>query len=726
MWPDNPLRGAVAFGLLATLACSANPVEPHLGSLEVVPAGGDGQYGTAGLELPHPLRVIVRSADTKLPAEDIDIAWDVVSGDATILGPDVRVTDEAGAAEISIRLGTSVGEVVVAATVAGQADVTTTLRSFLVGTPSLTSVEPSGVTAGGTLQLEGENFSPDPEQNVVVFSGIRGRVASATTTRLVVEVPDCLPPRGAVHVRTSLGAVASDSLEISVLSGADPMSLSVGEYLDLDDPMGLDCIRLSGDEGAAYMAMPYSASTLAGAQHPFRMTGLALAPPVMAAPSLSVDRRFQSLAEASPASAGGSAQEKFELGLRMQEKELIEQRSGAHRLLEEALPTPAGAPPVLGQKRDFFVYNGSDDPSTRFDRVTATVRYVGAEVAIYVDDDAPSPGFTDADLQALTARFDQLIHPTVATEFGPPSDLDGTDRIAILFTPVVNELTPRLSNSFVGGFFFGRDLMPELSSSNAAEVFYALVPDPEGIHSDPRGRRQVLEIVPAILAHEYQHMVHYNQRILLRGGSQDALWMLEGLAQMAEELVARAYEAAASPLEAELFRDGNRRRARLYLDRPDTVSLIVSSGRGTLGERGAGLLFLMYLYQQDGGDLLRRLTRSTRTGIANVEAETGADWSALLPDWGAAMFVDGSPAATESLSYPGVDLWGFLEDPPPFSVEDFGGSDFTRSGSLPASSHRYFILRPPNGGSLSVQLGGAGGGSYAPGAALGLRLLRIQ
>lgn len=722
-----PRRGWSVLVPILVLACSKSPVEPRFPALEIVPAGGDGQYGTAGLELPQPLRIVVRAADSKLPVEDVDVLWEVVSGDATLLGPDVRVTDEAGAAEVSLRLGVSEGEIMISATVAGQSGATAVLHAFLVGTPALTSVEPTAVAAGESVSLEGENFSPVPDQNVVLFSGIRGRVTSATATRLVVDVPECLAPRGSVSVRTSLGTVSSDSIEVSVVSGGPVLSMAVGQHVDLDDPMALHCVRLSGEAGAAFMAMPYSSSTVAAALHPFQMTGLVHAP-VLTAPARAGERSFADLTGSgvgSPGSEIPSAQERFEAGLRLEEGTLIEQRERGHHLLSEALPAPAAAPPVVGQTRDFFVYNGETDPSIRFDEITATVRHVGTHVAVYVDNDAPEPGFTDADLQALAARFDQVIHPAVTDAFGHPSDLDGTSRIAVLFTPVVNGLTPREATSFVGGFFFGRDLMPELSSSNGAEVFYALVPDPDALYSDRRDRQQVLQVVPGILAHEFQHMVHYNQRVLLRDGSQDALWMLEGLAQMAEELVARAYEEEA-PLEAELFRDGNRRRARLFLERPDTVSLVVSSGRGTLGERGAGLLFLLYLHQQHGDDLLGRLTRSTRTGVANVEAEVGADWSAVLPDWATAMFLDGSAAESDRFSYPGFDLWAFLEDPPPFRVQPHGGSDFERSGSLPSSSLRYFILRPPDGGSLSITIGGAGGGSHGPGAAFGLRIVRIE
>ncbi|NIR38511.1 MAG: hypothetical protein GWO00_01660, partial [Gemmatimonadetes bacterium] len=102
--------------------------------------------------------------------------------------------------------------------------------------------------------------------------------------------------------------------------------------------------------------------------------------------------------------------------------------------------------------------------------------------------------------------------------------------VIILFSPAVNALTPRGSSGFVGGFFFGVDLLPDTEGSNAGEIFYTLVPDPDGIYSDPRPKDDILELVPAILAHEFQHMVHFNQRVLLLGAeANEAVWLSEGL-----------------------------------------------------------------------------------------------------------------------------------------------------------------------------------------------------
>ena len=159
------------------------------------------------------------------------------------------------------------------------------------------------------------------------------------------------------------------------------------------------------------------------------------------------------------------------------------------------------------------------------------------------------------------------ILPVDVGVFGDPADIDGNGRIILLFTPRVNRLSPRGSDGFVAGFFFGLDLMPELNNSNAAEVFYVMVPDPSGRFGAARSLAVVLNTVPSILAHELQHMIHYNQRILLRGAERsEALWLSEGLAQMAEELVGDELRRRGAPLAADQYQKGNGQRAGRLLE----------------------------------------------------------------------------------------------------------------------------------------------------------------
>ena len=710
-------RTVAILGVVALAACNTETIIATV-PLQLLIGSGDGQFGVVGSQLPSPLRVVVQTAATGLPRRGVSVLWDVTQGGASLVGGTTTVTDSTGSTEIRVRLGAVPGEVGVRARIADQPNVAVEFRLFGVSQPTLSNLAPPSVTAGDTITLTGANFSPVPDQNVVLFSGVRGRVVAAASTSLDVVVPPCLPARD-VEVHMQLGIVASaDTLTLTVTGGGVLTSLPVGGVIDVADDAGFACYALAGGAGASYLTVVYSASTVGAARHPFRLTGLSS---FGAVPSPS---RVDVATEAPGARTGArDPQALWDEYLRGLEGELI--RGRAHegaRSTRPAAVSPAAAPPAVGARRTFNVYNGQ-----QFEPVGAVARWVGSQAAIFVDTLAPAGGFTDGELGAFADRFDGVIHPEVTASFGNASDLDGNQRIVILFTPVVNRMTPRGSSGFIGGFFYGVDLLPSSTGSNSGEIFYALVPDPAAIHSDARSKAQVTRVVPAILAHEFQHMVHFNERILVRNAaSQDALWLSEALAQMAEEVVARAYDGVDVFASDTLFREGTRVRARRYLQRPDTVSLIVTTGPGSLPERGAGFLGLLYLDDRVGGDVLGRLTRTDRTGVTNVEAESGLAWPDLVADFWAAVYLDTPGSGTGPMTYPTVDLRGLLGAPFPLNPTAIGTLGTNLSSSLWSSSAAYYMITPPSGGTTTVRLGGEAGGPSAAQAVLRMRIVRVS
>ena len=692
---------------MALAACGPEPVAVLTG-LEIVVAEGDEQFGTVGQTLTTPLRAVVRSEATQEPQEDVSVLFEIESGDATLITSGAVTTDEQGTVQAIVRLGASTGDIAVRASVVNQAGASVLFNLHTVETPSVTSVTPSSGAAGDTVVITGSNFSPVATQDVVLFSGIRGVVVAAAPDELRVLVPTCLP-EGLVQVSVQLGVIPSGTEPFTVTGGGALTTMGIGDVLDVDDDAGFECYALPGDAGAEYLGVVYSASTVGAARHPYQLQALASSggtPPAvgvhtsnvaMVDPQSAWDRRLRALEETfAVGSRGGDGPTRVGGG-------------------------PASVPTV-GERRTFQVWTGTND----FDEVSAVAEWVGEEVAVFVDEDAPAGGLDAADFEEFAGRFDAVIHPEVTSHFGAPSDLDGNERVIVLFTPVVNSLTPRGASGFIGGFFFGNDLLPENTGSNQAEVFYALVPDPMGLYSDARERDVVLDVVPALLAHEFQHMVQFNQRFLLLDGGQAALWMAEALAQMAEEMVARRYEALGDSASTEIFRSGTRSRAARYLADPGDISLIVTTGQGSLEERGAGFLFLLHLVSQEGEELLGRLSTTTRTGVANVEAEVGRGWEEVLRDWWAATYLDEAGADSGPLVYPGVDLADFLGPPFPLVPTPLGPGTSTEVGELWSSSADYFLVEPEDGGTLTLRLGGESGGASSAQASLRLRVVRIS
>lgn len=691
-------------------------MEPAGPALELQIAGGDAQYGAPGERLEAPLRVLVRRVDTGVPQAGIPVSWTVESGSATLVTASVGTSDAQGVASATVQMGASPGPVRIRAEAADHAGARVAFQLFVADRPQVASVSPAAVRGGETVRITGAGFSPSPEQNVVLFSGIRGAVLAASPSELTVRVPTCLPAR-TVFVTAQLGALVSAPLTLAVADGGETPTLEPGVPLDVDDPTGLACLRLPG--GRRYLVVVQAASTVGAARYGYTLRGVTWtglpggAPtraPTVAAP------------EPAPLPAGLGFAERFERSLRLAEDRLARERDAFPSAAAQAT-APRPVVPQAGSRRTFRVLNAQG----RFDDVRAVARLVGRQAVLYVDETAPGGGYTEAELAAFSATFDDVIHPTVTRAFGALSDLDDNERVAILFTPSVNRLTPAGSDGYVAGFFYGLDLL-DREGSNRGEVFYAMVPDSAGVFSDARPRDVVRRIIPAILAHELQHMIHFNERVLKLGApGTEALWLSEGLAQMAEELVARVLEEAGQSAAAEEYRVGNRIRARRYLADPGAVSLIVGTGQGSLEERGGGWLHALYLWdRRRDQDVLGRLTRTTLTGTANVTAVVGMPWRDLLADWMAALAAEG-PADRYPFNYPTVGLRTLLRNqgPYPLSPETVGSSDFTRAGLLWSSSARLYIVVPPPGGFVALRLGGDAGGNAPVEAALRLRVIPL-
>jgi hypothetical protein len=678
---------------------------------------GDRQFGLAGQPLEQPLEALVRRTDSGDPQGGVPIEWTVRAGNASIDENALGTTDAEGRVRVSVTLGAGTDTVRVHAAVRAHPESAAVFEAYVVDHPQVASLSPEVARGGDTLTLSGRGFSGTPESNVVLFSGIRGRVTAAAPDQLQVEVPDCLPPR-TVGVSAQLGSLRSEPLPLVVQETGRVTEMERGGFIDVEESQRVECLRLEGG-GASYLIMPLASGTTGAARYDYVLSGLG------EDPVRSVGERPMLFPKTSGARAGGGPfAARWEAALRGEEETLVRAGTPHARSGAPGRAAPAAAPAV-GDHRAFSVLNADGG----FDQVGAVARVVSTHAILYLDETAPTGGFDDADLQAFAASFDEVVYPTVTGAYGQASDLDGNGRVAILFTPTVNRLTPRGAEGFVGGFFYGLDLL-DRSGSNLGEVFYAVVPDPEGLFSDARAKGKILQVVPAILAHEFQHMIHFNERVLKLGAERtEALWLSEGLAQMAEELVARAYDARGNFLGAKHFRDGNDDRARRYLARTDSASLIVATGQGNLAERGGAWLFVLYVWDVDGQwDVLARMTQTTLSGTANVSAVTAQPWKQVFAGWGAALYLDALSSPGLRFTYPTIDLAERLSGPDgsfPLVPELLPEGDFTRTGSLWSSSLKHYIVIPTSPGSTVLRLGGAAGGNAPTDAGLRLRVVRI-
>ena len=338
---------------------------------------------------------------------------------------------------------------------------------------------------------------------------------------------------------------------------------------------------------------------------------------------------------------------------------------GAHDLVPRRTSGEAAAVVAAAQfpdTRTFRVLGNLD--GTTFVTATARLKYLGDNLAIYQDIDAPL-GFSDSALTEFGKLFDDVLYPLGIATFGGVSDIDESGKIIVLMSQRINALVKRdeCDQGIITGYFYGFDLSSTSTNSNRGEVFYALVPDPQGAHSCSVSVASVQRIVPATFIHELQHMISYNQHVLQRRGAQERVWLNEGLSLIAEEMGSKYYENKyPAPLgrgdPEQLFPDSsqgfivpNMTYAYDYLSSPEDHSVTTFDEFGTLAERGAAWLFLRWLGDQKGEGIYRALVQTNLTSIENVERQAGEPFRQLFGDFAIAAYADNLPGV-DSTSIP--------------------------------------------------------------------------
>lgn len=659
---------------LALGACSGSPSEPQASRVTLLPRGDSILYIASGSSLNEPLQVFASQVPGGSPARNVSVTWRVTQG-ALALVTTESSTDSYGIASAWTGQAPAGVHRVTASSprVIGRAPV---LEVRVVERPRIDAISPALAEPGAVVTIRGENFGTAADLVAVYFDGVRGNVVSVTPTELRVEVPRCVPERAA-SVAVGLGAVLSVPRSLALRHGGDVQELLLAPgAVALLGSNDLACIRLpAAGAGAVYLLGIHNIATAFAPRLDFQVRALTPSPQA-AAPLLTRE----------PRQAGFASD--WEMQLRSRERQFGEPLPG------ELLPmSRAAANPVVGERRQFSVL----DRDNRFRKINAEVRHISARAIFFLDVDALD-AYSPADLAAFGTAFDDPIYPASVEVFGEPSDLDGNQRIIVLFTPRVNELTPRGQSSFIAGYFYGCDLVSRArcSGSNQGEIFYSIVPDPAGKWGDTRSHAAVMNTVPPVFAHEFQHMINFARR----GFTADALWLSEALAHTAEELIADVFAARGAAATAAVYRTSNYFRAQFYLSDPGAASMIAEEPPGSLELRGAAWLFLRYLRAHYGGDdLLRRLTASSRSGAANVAAETGRPWAQLVAEFGVALYADGAPELEGQLptryGFGGFDLrrtlapvpGGYTLRPRPLSWVDA-----QVVSDVSSASHEHFLV----------------------------------
>jgi immune inhibitor A len=290
----------------------------------------------------------------------------------------------------------------------------------------------------------------------------------------------------------------------------------------------------------------------------------------------------------------------------------------ARRLKISNQPIPAvvnSTPPSykVGDQTTFWV--GEDD-ALRYFEVTATLRYIGPHSYWWIENAYSVP---DADIAASAEKFESRIYPTDQSFFGrewvPGVDNDSHVHIFVGNVPGV------------GGYYYSINEYSRLINrySNEKEMFFINI-----AAAAPGNDR-----LDSILAHEFQHMIHWHN------DSNEDTWVNEGLSELAMTL--NGYSPGGTD--------------QAYLRTPDTqLTTWGDAPDESIAHYGAGYLFMQYFLDRFGEEALRQVVANPANGADGFNAVLAAEeqpyrFDDVFSDW----------VVTNYLNNPTLDRgqWGY-------------------------------------------------------------------
>ena len=175
----------------------------------------------------------------------------------------------------------------------------------------------------------------------------------------------------------------------------------------------------------------------------------------------------------------------------------------------------------VGSMKKFWVINAINDKDYQ---IEAVLKYSGKHGEIWVHDDEISGD----QAKEMSDEFDREIYPLITENFAEESDVDQNKKVSILVYDIKDGFNG--FGGYIGGYFYARDLY-DVTYSNRSEVFY--------IDTYPSmGQKGSYDVSRSFstLAHEFQHMVNYNQNVLIEGGTDMETWLNEALSMAAEHM----------------------------------------------------------------------------------------------------------------------------------------------------------------------------------------------
>jgi hypothetical protein len=335
------------------------------------------------------------------------------------------------------------------------------------------------------------------------------------------------------------------------------------------------------------------------------------------------------------------------------------------KLSDQPIPAVVNPTPPAYQPGDQETFWVGESDTLRFFQVTATLRYMGPNSYWWIEN-----GFnvTDEQVEASAETFENAIYPTNRAFFGSEwsPGVDNDPRVHIFIGNVPG----------VGGYFYSINEYSRLINpySNEKEMFFININ-----YAGPGSDR-----LASILAHEFQHMIHwYND------GNEET-WVNEGLSELAMAL--NGYDAGGTE--------------RAFAQEPDTqLNAWGQSANESINHYGASFLFMSYFLERFGEDAMRQVVAHPANGADGFSQVLAAEGEALgfddvFADWLIANYLD-DPGL-------GDGLWGYRDlSLDTLSLDDQHGDYPVQLESAVSQYAADYIAFDGLEGSLTIEFEGA-------------------
>jgi hypothetical protein len=306
-----------------------------------------------------------------------------------------------------------------------------------------------------------------------------------------------------------------------------------------------------------------------------------------------------------------------------------------------------------GDAAEFWV---SNNDTMEHRKITARLAYITDHVYVWVEDGVE---LNLSDLKKSADRFENETYPTNRAFFGSEWT-PGVDNDVHL-----NILHALGLGNRVAGYYSSADEFSRLVNpySNEREMFY--------VSAEDDSAKPNSSYYDGTLAHEFQHMIHWNN-----DRNEDS-WVNEGMSELAGYL--NGFDAGGHDIA--------------YSEQPDTqLNTWSDPSEGNSEHYGASYLFMTYFLERFGEELTKAIVASPENGIAGFndalqKAGRSERFDEIFADWLVANYLDQPNLGDGRHGYETIDTY------PPVSMETYRRYPASATSQVSQYAADYIKLR---------------------------------